>query len=302
MTIVNNQEKTYKQPSTGAIVGGTICGMIVQGLANKTALRGISPKIVKEIVEISKALTDDEFKTVQTAVDKTIEISGLSSKGVCMIRAGKEDSKQVKNILQTAFNNNILTRHFPQIIKDHYVKMISSMITNGQNAAYVHDAKTILTSKKSLALALFHETGHAMNHKLSTVGNMLRKSKMLGVLTLPIALIALLKTKKAPNQEPKGKTDKTTTFIKNNAGKLTFLTFIPLILEEGLASHNGNIYAKKLLKPELAKKVTRTNAIAISTYLILATLSSIGIALGVKLKDSIAKPKLVKKRSRAEQQ
>lgn len=75
---------------------------------------------------------------------------------------------------------------------------------------------------------------------------------------------------------------------------MTFATFIPTLLEEGLASIKGNNFAKKVLSPELAKKVSKTNALGFSTYLGLATLSSLGIYLGTKVKDAIAKPKLVK--------
>ncbi|MDD3436331.1 MAG: hypothetical protein PHC64_04165, partial [Candidatus Gastranaerophilales bacterium] len=104
------------------------------------------------------------------------------------------------------------------------------------------------------------------------------------------------KTKKAPNQEPKSTTDKTTTFIKENAGKLTFATFIPMLLEEGLASIKGNNFAKKVLSLELAKKVSKTNALGFLTYLGLTTLLSLGIYLGTKVKDAIAKPELVEEK------
>lgn len=133
-----------------------------------------------------------------------------------------------------------------------------------------------------------------MNANLSKIGKILQKNRALAMLSLPIALIALLKTKKAPNEEPKNKLDKITTFIKNNAGKLTFATFLPTIAEEGLATIKGNKLAKQLLDPELAKKVAKTNALGLSSYILLATLSAIGIHLGVKVKDAIAKPKIAK--------
>ena len=75
------------------------------------------------------------------------------------------------------------------------------------------------------------------------------------MLALPIALIALLKTKKAEGEQPTGVVDKATDFIKNNAGKLTFATFIPTLIEEAMASIKGNKMAKELLNPQMAKKI-----------------------------------------------
>lgn len=132
-----------------------------------------------------------------------------------------------------------------------------------------------------------------MNANLSKFGKILQKCRPMALLAIPVSLIALWKTKKAPGEEPKNGLDKTTTFIKNNAGKLTFLAFLPTLLEEGLASVKGNKLAKKLLNPELAKKVAKTNALGFSSYALLATLSGLGVYLGTKVKDAIASKKLV---------
>ena len=111
------------------------------------------------------------------------------------------------------------------------------------------------------------------------------------MLVLPIALISLIKTKKAPNEKPEGALDKTTTFIKNHAGKLTFAAFIPVLLEEGLATIKGNKIARNTLTADLAKKVSKSNMLGFSTYLALATMSAVGIWLANKIKDKIAQPK-----------
>ena len=57
---------------------------------------------------------------------------------------------------------------------------------------------------------------------------------------------------------------------------LTFATFLPIIIEEGVATLKGNKYAKRFLSPELAKKISH---------------SSTGAYLGTKVKDSIASRK-----------
>ena len=142
-----------------------------------------------------------------------------------------------------------------------------------------------------LSLAGFHEAGHAMNANLSKVGRFLQNCRKAPLLSMPIAAIALLKTKKAPGEEPTSKTDKATTFIKENAGKLTFAAWLPVLAEEGLATLKGNKFAKQLLNPELAKKVVKTNAYGYSSYLLAAVLSGVGICAGTKVKDAIASKK-----------
>ena len=153
---------------------------------------------------------------------------------------------------------------------------------------------TILLPEQKLSLTAFHEIGHAANANLSKIGKLLQKSRaplMFGVMPI-IALIALWKTKKAPEQKPQGAVDKTTTFIKENSGKLTFAAFLPILIEEAMASIKGNKFAKNAgLSTELLSKVVKTNKIGYLTYVGSALLTSYAIHLGTKVKDSIAKPK-----------
>ena len=102
--------------------------------------------------------------------------------------------------------------------------------------------------------------------------------------------IALFKTKKAPNHEPKNKLDKTTTFIKDNAGKLTFFAMLPTLVEEGLASIKGAKLAKDGgLSANLLKRVNTGNFKAWTTYL-LGTLITVGaVKLGIEVSDKMKK-------------
>ena len=83
--------------------------------------------------------------------------------------------------------------------------------------------------------------------------------------------------------------EKSAGFVKKNAGKLTFATFLPTLIEEGMATIKGNKLAKEALKdmPELLKKVKKTNLLGYSTYLAMATLTALGATAAVKVKDSI---------------
>lgn len=106
---------------------------------------------------------------------------------------------------------------------------------------------------------------------------------------IPIVLIGLFKNKNTSNTQSSTPLAKTTDFVKNNAGILAFSAWATLLLDEGLASIKGNKLVKKVLTPELAKKVMKGNRAAFATYLIYALSTALGISLGIKVKDSIAK-------------
>lgn len=297
MTTINNQvstsEQKYKKPGVGAIIGGVLVGSAVQGV-----IRGsnevISPVIMKKMAEMNKGITEDEFTTVESAIKETIKDSRLGEKGVDIIKATPEKMDEISNIMFKEMDN-ITTKYIPEPVRKFLANIISSTVKNGENAFFAPKAQKIVRPEKELELTIFHEIGHALNKNFGKIGKVMQKCRGLAMLSAPISLIALWKTKKAPNEEPKSNTGKVTTFIKENAGKLTFITFLPILLDEGLASIKGGKFATKLLSPELAKKVSKSNALGFSTYLGLATLSSLGIYLGTKVKDAIAKPKLITK-------
>jgi len=290
-TNINSQEQKYKNPSVGAIIGGVVAGSTVQSLTSFPQ-HLISPHIMKKMRQISNSLSADEFTQVKKAVADTIKTSGLEAKGVSIIKSTAENADEINKIMGKEVNKGIF-KFLPKKVKEYIGGLLSSQMAAGKNACYTFASKKIVMPEKELGLAIFHEAGHAMNANLSKFGKILQKCRPMVLLTLPITMIALFKTKKAPGEEPKNGIDKTTTFIKNNAGKLAFATFLPMLLEEGLATLKGNKFAKQLLSPELAKKVAKTNALGFSTYLLMATLSGFGIYLGTKVKDSIASRKLV---------
>lgn len=288
---INNQDQSYKKPSAGAIIGGALAGSAVQGLV-LSPHKIISPKISKNMENLSNTLTNDEFKKVNDAIENAMETSGLKDKGVDVIKATTDNSNKIKNIISEEMNNGI-AKYYPKAFKEQIASTNQYLVKQGKNAFYTFKSKKIIMPENRLSLAFFHEAGHAMNANLSKLGKILQKCRPMALLAIPVSLIALWKTKKAPGEEPKNGLDRITTFIKNNAGKLTFLAFLPTLLEEGLASVKGNKLAKKLLSPELAKKVAKTNALGFSSYALLATLSGLGVYLGTKVKDAIASKKLV---------
>lgn len=289
------QEQKYKKPGTGAKLGGAFVGYIVWNSMVRFSLNNIPPKVVKEIQKIDSSLSSDEFLQVEKAIADTVKKSGLGDKGVSIIRATAANKDEIREIMTKEFDGG-LKKIIPKKLKEFYKKGFLSQIDSGSNACYTSIGKKIITPEKKLSLALFTQVGHAANANLSKFGGVLQKyCHPIISLALPIALIALLKTKKSPDEKPKNGFDKATTFIKDNAGKLTFATFLPLLAEEGRATLKGNKFAKQFLNADLARKVAKTNALGFSTYLGLATFYALGIYLGNKIKDAIIEPRPLNK-------
>ena len=297
--LIFQKPKKKKKPQEQKIsTGRKICGYVAGSFVGTTVSnlsKPVSASCMNKLKEIGKALTDSEYGAVKNATSKLLKVTGLDKKGVSILSATAENSDAISKVLQKEFSGNIVTKLMPERIKKFLSAILTNTFTCAQNAAYTFKSKKlILPEGKKLSLAAFHEVGHAMNANLSTVGKLLQKIRPLSILAIPISIIALLKSPKKDGEKPQGIVDKTTTFVKNNAGKLTFLSFLPMLIEEGMASLKGNSLARKLLSPELASKVAKTNKIAYLTYLGTAIAAGLGVYIGTKIRDKICEQKTEK--------
>lgn len=292
---INNRNEVYKQPGVINNISSALVGSLVSSATIQIGSSLTLPKLVNKMREISDCLPQTELTAVNNAMQRTLDTLGLTEKGVTFLRAPEKEFERITGLLKDECKaapilKIIPNNNFREGLTTALAAQYKSIVESGKNAYYLFNSKTILLPKDKLSLMFFHEAGHAANQNLSAIGKILQKSKTLRFLIIPIALIALWKTKKAPNQRPENNMDKTTTFIKENAGKLTFAASLPIILEEGLATLKGNKVAKELLSPDLAKKVAKTNAIGLCSYLLTSLLFALGIYFGTKVKDMIAKP------------
>lgn len=177
------------------------------------------------------------------------------------------------------------------------LKKAINTIVEGKNAAYIPSIKEIIVNMQKTPMLSFHEMGHAMNNLgINKVGKALALMRPFILFIPVIMLVGVLKNKKQEGEATKGIGDKITTFIKDNAGKLTAITLLPTIAEEGLASLN----AKKMLKSSsidksIAKKVNMLNLKAWGTYLLGAFAISQAVRLAVYARDKITDNKNIVK-------
>lgn len=297
MLVENNPQQKYKNPSAWASIGGLVAGAGTYVLVSSVSL----PILIKNVDKMKKLseLSADEFRQVDATVDKVLKDTTLVQKGVTI---KKVPTVEPNSFLDRLGNIGNIVKATKQGDNAYYVPNRKKGFLEKNLPAEIFvdkQAKTIYAPDKKMVLVRFHEIGHAVNDQLSKIGRFRLKSgaHLMRVAPPIILLISLFKTKKAPNEKPKSTTDKINTFIKNNAGKLTFLAFVPMLLEEGIASLKGYKLAKQAgLSQELLAKVAKTNKSGYAVYFSGFTLVSLGTALAVKVKDAIAHktPKKVK--------
>lgn len=278
MTIITtNDDRRYQTAGFGKTAGAVLVGG--GAYAATSALQ--MPLSNFCLNKMSKIGQSCDSVVLNKGVDKALENFKLPSKGVGIIGVNAQTP------------TNPLFDKFPKWLKSLLDPMVD--IKAGKNAAFSLSFNQIFVNREKLGVATFHEMGHAVNHNFSKFW------KGMQILRFPcmalgglFGTVALFKRKKVEGEEPKGFFDKTTTFIKNNVGKLTLAAFAPIVAEELMATYRGNKMAKKVLSPELFKKVKMTNRFGAATYLTSAIAGALAAVAGSKVRDAIAKPKEIK--------
>ncbi len=262
----------YVEEGSGSIIKDTI-----------DALRNLIP---------GKKVAEENIKKATETATKTAKetLSGIKECDKNAYDALKEEigcSKPIKKLAKSLGANM-------ERVKELLADSMASMFKSGNNACYLSHANKIITPDKVLRTSAFHEMGHALNANggiiLKSLQNM-RPVKSLAPLVLLIGLANKRKTTDKTNEND-SKIQKTKDFVKRNAGKLAFLTYAPMVLEEGLASLRGENVARKLVKSgdlskELFKKVKLTNACGFATYVLGAISVALATKLAIKVKDDI---------------
>lgn len=287
--IIRTDNGDYRKPTIGqnalGIVAGSAVASTVQLLPQKTG-----PLLIKNMKKQARACDTD---VLIKGVEKAKRLSKLDRHGVEIINVkDAKSAERFKNAILDCIPKKLKNRF--KSLYDTQSTVLAKMVKRGDNAFFAMNSNTIGVNMKKLGTATFHEMGHAMNRNCSKVGKLLQKMRTpamaLGAL---IPLIGLCKRKKAEGEEPRGFFDKVTTFIKNNVGKLTTLAFVPVVAEELMATAKGNKLAKKVLSPDMFKKVVKTNRFGAASYIGVAVAAGVAAWAGSKIRDAIAKPKQI---------
>jgi hypothetical protein len=274
-------------------VGG-IKASIASIVASRATMLGTVPIAIGLIfpaIERQGNIPEAEIKTLKEAANKIIKDSGLKTKGV-NIKWAKPFKKP---------------QNWIEIIKADINDPIAA-VKNGRNAFFINKdgvlpsgkyglvpvkKNTILMPENKITFAVFHELGHAMNANLSKAGKTLQQLRPLAMFSpIIIALYGAFSRKSKPDENGNLTTkQKINNAIRNNAGKLAVACTIPMLIEEGMATKKGLDFAKKLLSPDLYKKVTKGSKIAFLSYISNTVFAGLGAWVAVKVKNNIIEKK-----------
>ncbi|MBQ6516832.1 hypothetical protein IJI31_06600 [bacterium] len=294
------------------------------GVAAGTAVYAGLPKLIKKFTKpyglkvaegLSNACKPYEIETVNNAVQTAFEQTGLKANGfrihnvnsVSSLKVVSKDISEkidkilmekidkVKKVLPEKLTNKIPFERMTQACPgtEGMFDQPLKMVLDGKNAFCASATKDIAVNLEKMPMATFHEMGHAVN-STTKLGKLLQASAgPMRMFAVPVILaVALLKRNKAEGEKTQGAVDKTTTFIKNNAGKLAFAAWLPTLAEEGMASIRAAKMAKGAgLSVDLLKNLNKGNAKAWTTYLIAAITTTIAVRAAVWVKDKIAESK-----------
>lgn len=283
---IDNKPKENYQPSTSRQIAGIAAGSLVFAIPVPFAIKNkITPisdkKIEKQKNIIQKFIKEiDSFETIKNHACNIILESGLKEKGVKLVIWSKDDLKKMKPLPEP--------KTFSQKIKYTKIKNLYKVMSNGTNAYFERIRNNVHINKKNLYSAVFHELGHAENfHSKSTrwLSILRNKSKRATpYVALGCFAVGVFAKKKGKDEKKDFK-----NFVHDNAGKLTFLVFSPIIIEEALASLRGFSMAKKYLSTAQQKFHIRNQAFALSTYVLHGMILAMAPTLGLFIKDKVAK-------------
>ena len=319
MTIITtNDDRRYQTAGVGNTIGAVVAGGVasravsnsINAVVNTPAINGPKQTNKGLPVDALRAGIKDAFYNeakLNTAVGggakllDLVDHQKLPNLGEIVINGLSETQlsqlpESSANLIKSIRANLVL----PKSLKNSRIGDIMSvgmarMLEQGRNAIFWPKTNEIAVNIEKLGTAAFHEMGHAVNHNFSKFWKGMQKLRVpCGIAGGLFGTVALFKRKKVEGEEPKGFFDKTTTFIKNNVGKLTLAAFAPIVAEELMATYRGNKMAKKVLSPELFKKVQKTNRFGAMTYIAAGVGAALAAVVGSKVRDAIAKPKEIK--------
>lgn len=293
-SVGQSRKEDYIRTAIGTTVGLAPTAYLIQD-----AVKPIS----KDTIQMYQcAINDifpptDTFHNTKNVAETIIKNEGLADKGVRLLIANNSPDSNTKL-------DNIFKTEKPKFL----VKNIKTLLQNGCNGCYHNKSKSVIVNDVFGTSSIFHEIGHAKHfNSKNPLMKLLVKSRNItpmGVsLVTPIALgIAMFhKTDKNKPQKDKTKTEKTLDFISKHAGKLTLASYIPLVLEEGLASIDGIKMAKKHLNTKQLSTLKTGYFKAWKTYAGTALLIAGAVGLANEIKRGIDK-KLLQKAQKTNQQ
>lgn len=263
---VKEQPLGIKQ-KTAAYIGSSVMALGMGKLTTYLYNIFVGHPLHKNFIS-SGNYTQEEFSIFKDAGEKVLESSGLKEKGVKIkyLADSQANRDELRKLIVQPKKLPLDLQKIPIIKKmllwksqkayDAYIK--------GTNACYMHSKKTVWINENKIMEAIFHELGHAKSFQAQLRAMTVIKILYRKNITL-ILLAAILLPKK--KKEKLTKSEKFNNAVVNSLPYIVLAGNAPTLVEEARASIYGKEFAKKLLKPELLKKVVKSYKKAYLTYI-----------------------------------
>lgn len=163
-------------------------------------------------------------------------------------------------------------------------------IKKGLNACYVPDAKVVMLNADKATISGFHELGHAMNHLKSKTGRFLQKLRKPGYAIAGLMGTVALISRKKPEGEKRNIVD----FVQDNCGKIAFISLLPTVIEETMASHKGIKLAKESgLSEAMVKNLKKFYGKALLSYGGYALVTGLAVFVASKITEIFTRPQKI---------
>ncbi len=266
-TYVYNGTK-YRQRSEQEAQLGYLAATVASGLV-MAALPSFSNPFLKQM---KKEHGNNEL--YKDAFIKSIEISKLENEGLRLVNTTFKDLNEQK-------------------LYEAGKKIADGDIKAGLNACYIPDAKIIKLNANKATISGYHELGHAMNHLKSRFGRILQKLRVPGYTIAGLMGTLALFSRPKPKEAKRNIED----FILDNCGTIAFISMLPTVAEEALASHNGIKLAKQAgLSDNLVKNLRKFYGKALLSYVGYAVLTGISVYTMSKITQLFTRPQKIEQR------
>lgn len=252
---LQNKDKQNNSRKALGISAGMAVGLAPLPVLLRDKITALSDKaLVSKHEKLFKQATDmGSFENIKKYADEIILKTGLKGRGL------EIQTKRSLNVLRARFNP---------------------------------ESNFILVNDRSLYSLVFQEIGHALNFHNSKYTKFLLKMKKVCSKIVPIIGVSGLVVKLLHNKKMsknKTLTEKAKDFFSDNAGQILFLTYVPILLEEGIASKK----ALKLAEPYLTKSQQQRHIklllLSFCSCLMIPIMFATATNLGVFAKNKITK-------------
>jgi len=309
-TVSKRALRKQARKSRRAEVKNTLVSSYVGGMASNATVLGFSFTTIpfaKKLPSFSNSLTPSENETVINGFNKAFNWLGLPKKGITIERIAEDAVLEDRNGMKGVIDKVVKSEKAKQILKENIDPI--EAIKSGKNAAFEMINNTIMLPEKKGQLLSFHEMGHALNKVNGKLPALLQKVRNpIGRAGMLLASLILFTKKHEIKENPTTRKEKTQNAVgkavnwtRKAAPWLVALSRVPTILEEGLASIKAQKIANKVLSPDLAKKVAKTNMCGFATYLLSAVALGIATKVGLSVKDHLYEKMSAKRQAKENQ-